>query len=677
MSTKYDFYRKWITLAVVLALALAACSPATTPTTSPTSAPAATSALATTSAPAATEPPPAATGPEPGRTYTIGYSQIVDHPALNEVRRGFLDGLKAAGFVEGENLVFDYQNAQGDVANARNIAEKFVADKVDLIAPCTTPNSQAAVQVAKDSGIPVVFGCVTDPVAAGILASVDKPSGSNVTGVYGPLPIPELFDLFLQIDPNMKKVGTIYNASEDNSVLINKQSKAEAEKRGLQWIEVTVASSADVKTAAESLIGKIDAYITGQDNTVASAFEAVVKTAVDNGLPIFTMDPTAVGRGAVASLATNQYDIGVLWAKELAVPVLLGTDPGTLTPIKPKSYDVQVNLSAAAGVGLTVPAEVVSKAANVYGDTPEAGRVYKVGFTQIVDHPALNATRQGFLDGLKAAGFVEGKNLVFDYQNAQGDVGNARNIAEKFVADKVDLMAPCTTPTVQAAVQVAKGSTVPVVFGCVDNPVGDGILESVDKPSGTNVTGLYGPIPVPQLFDLFLKIDPNMKKVGTIYNPSETNSVNTVAESKAEAEKRGLQWVEVTVTSSAEMKTAAESLVGKIDAYILVQDNTVASAFEAVVQVAQANQLPIFSMDPTAVERGAVASLAGNQYDKGMQWATELAVPVLLGGNPGSLTPVKFSKSFDLQVNLDAAKAANLTVPPDIIATATQVFGQP
>jgi putative ABC transport system substrate-binding protein len=253
------------------------------------------------------------------------------------------------------------------VGNARNIAEKFVADKVDLIAPCTTPNSQATVQVAKDSGIPVVFGCVTNPVAAGILESVDKPSGSNVTGMYNPIPIPELFDLFLKIDPNMKKVGTIYNASEDNSVLINKQAKAEAEKRGLEWIEVTVASSADVKTAAESLIGKIDAYIIGQDNTVASALEAVVKTAVDNGLPIFAMDPQAVERGAVASLAANQYDSGLQWAKELAVPVLLGTDPGTLTPVKPKSFDLQVNLDAAKAANLTIPPDVIEKANKVFG----------------------------------------------------------------------------------------------------------------------------------------------------------------------------------------------------------------------------------------------------------------------------------------------------------------------
>ena len=93
--------------------------------------------------------------PQPGKTYRVGYTQIVDHPALNASRQGFLDGLKKAGFVEGQNLVFDYQNAQNDIANARNIAEKFLADKVDLMAPCTTPSAQAAARVARDSTIPV------------------------------------------------------------------------------------------------------------------------------------------------------------------------------------------------------------------------------------------------------------------------------------------------------------------------------------------------------------------------------------------------------------------------------------------------------------------------------------------------------------------------------------------
>lgn len=308
-----------------------------------------------------------AAAPQPGRTYKVGYSQIVDHPALNETRRGFLDGLKQAGFVEGKNLVFQYQNAQGDVGNARNIAEKFLADGVDLIAPCTTPNAQAAAKVAKGGKTPVVFGCVTDPVSAGILESVDRPSGTNVTGLYNPLPIGELFDLFLKIQPGMKMAGTLYNASEANSVTINRQAKAEAEKRGLKWVEVTVASSADVKTAAESLIGKVDAYILGQDNTIASAFEAVIKTAADNRLPIFSMDPQAPQRGAVASLAAGQYDQGVLWAKELVAPVLLGADPAKLAPIRPRSFDLQVNLQSAAAAGLTVPKEIVDRATKVFG----------------------------------------------------------------------------------------------------------------------------------------------------------------------------------------------------------------------------------------------------------------------------------------------------------------------
>jgi putative ABC transport system substrate-binding protein len=310
---------------------------------------------------------PPARAPQPGRPYKVAYSQIVDHPALNETRRGFLDGLKQAGFVEGQNLTVLYQNAQGDVGNARNIAEKFLADGVDVLTPCTTPNVQAAVRVAKGGKTPVVFACVTDPVAAGILESVTRPSGTNVTGVYNPLPIGELFDLFLRIQPGMKTAGTIYNASEGNSQVINRQAKAEAERRGLRWVEVTIAGSADVRTAAESLIGKVDALIVGQDNTVASAFEAVVKVAQEHQLPLFSMDTQAPARGAIASLAASNYEQGVLWAKELVAPVLLGADPATMTPVRPRVFDLQVNVQAASAAKLTIPTDIVDRATKVHG----------------------------------------------------------------------------------------------------------------------------------------------------------------------------------------------------------------------------------------------------------------------------------------------------------------------
>jgi putative ABC transport system substrate-binding protein len=312
---------------------------------------------------------PATTGraPQPGRIYRVAYSQIVDHPALNETRRGFLDGLKQAGFVEGQNLTFLYQNAQGDVGNARNIAEKFLADGVDVLTPCTTPNVQATVRVAKGGKTPVVFACVTDPVAAGILESVERPSGTNVTGVYNPLPIAELFDLFLRIQPGLKTAGTVYNASEANSQVINRRAKAEAERRGLKWVEVTVAGSADVRTATESLVGKVDGLILGQDNTVASAFEAVVKVANEAQLPLFSMDTQAPARGAIASLAASNYEQGVLWAKELVVPVLLGADPATVTPVRPRVFDLQVNVQAASAAKLTIPKDIIDRATKVHG----------------------------------------------------------------------------------------------------------------------------------------------------------------------------------------------------------------------------------------------------------------------------------------------------------------------
>ncbi len=306
------------------------------------------------------------TAPEPGRTYRIGYSQIVDHPALNATRQGFIDALKEAGFEVGKNLVLDYQNAQGNPGAARNIIEKFMADKVDLLAPCTTPVVLAALRLAKDSKIPVAFGCVTDPIETGILKSTTEGTGTNVTGFYTIPPVKRNIDTFLAIKPGIKTIGTIFNSGETNSVTLNKRAKAEAETHGIKWIEVTVTSSAEIKSAAESLVGKIDAFVTPQDNTVASAYEALIKVARDAKIPWFSLDVLAVERGAIAGIAQHQYQNGVDWAKKVAVPVLLGKDPGTVVPVAAEVFEMRVNTAAAKAVGITIPDEIVKKADKVF-----------------------------------------------------------------------------------------------------------------------------------------------------------------------------------------------------------------------------------------------------------------------------------------------------------------------
>ena len=303
--------------------------------------------------------------PQPGRTYKVGFSQLVDHPALNATRQGFIDGLKAEGFEIGKNLNFDYQNAQGDVGTARSIAEKFLADGVDLLAPCTTPVVQATIRVVKDSKNSVVFGCVTNPVAVGVLQSLDKPTGTNVTGFYAP-PVSQNLDLFLTIRPGLKTIGTIYNSGETNSEALNKLAKAEAEKRGIAWQAVTITSSAEVKNAIDSLIGKVDAVVTLQDSTVASAYEPIVKATRDAKVPWFAFDVLAVPRGAIAALAQHQYQNGVDWARKVAVPVLLGKDPGTLLAVEATVFETQVHSGAAKAVGLSVPESILKQASKVY-----------------------------------------------------------------------------------------------------------------------------------------------------------------------------------------------------------------------------------------------------------------------------------------------------------------------
>ncbi len=166
-------------------------------------------------------PPALAQGPVPGKTYRVGFSQIIDHPSLNATRAGLIEGLAAAGFVEGKNLTFDQQIAGGDVARARAIAQKFVADRYDLIAPCTTPNVQAAIEATRGTRIPVAFGCVVNPVETGIIAAPDQPAGGNVSGTYAVPPVGQMFDLIQKVFPRARVVATIFTAADGASVALH------------------------------------------------------------------------------------------------------------------------------------------------------------------------------------------------------------------------------------------------------------------------------------------------------------------------------------------------------------------------------------------------------------------------------------------------------------------------
>ena len=208
-------------------------------------------------------------------------TQIVQHPSLDEASKGFKDALKESGL----SVKFDDQNAQNDQNNNQTIANNFVSDKVDLIFANSTPSAQSAKNATKD--IPIVFTSVTDPVAAELVASMEKP-GENVTGTTDSHPDAIANTVkFIAEQLGAKTIGTVYNSGEKNSAVQVEKMKAEAEKQGLKVAEASVSTSAEVKTAAESLIGKADVFFIITDNTVVSALESVVGVANDKDIPLF------------------------------------------------------------------------------------------------------------------------------------------------------------------------------------------------------------------------------------------------------------------------------------------------------------------------------------------------------------------------------------------------------
>ncbi len=306
------------------------------------------------------------------KTYKIGISKFVGHPALDDNEQGFIDRLAELGFVEGENVKYLRESAEADMTLTNTIAQMFVDEKVDLIHSIATPDSIAAVNATEDTDIPIVFGSVTDPVDAGLVASWDNPGG-NITGVSDWLNIPLQIEKALSIMPDMQKLGVIYNSGEPNSVSQVDQLKEAALELGIaDIVEASADTTAAVITAAESLVGRVDAIWVGTDNTVVEGFEALVKVCEDNKIPLFASDNDSVKRGAIAAKGLDYYIVGE-FAADIAARVLNGENAGDI-PVRTFTEDdliFTVNPAAAERMDITIPQEVLDVADVIVDETAE------------------------------------------------------------------------------------------------------------------------------------------------------------------------------------------------------------------------------------------------------------------------------------------------------------------
>ncbi len=294
--------------------------------------------------------------------YSIGIVQIVEHLALDTARAAFLDALASEGFKEGDNLTVDYKNAQGEMATAVTISEGFAAEGVDLILAIATPAAQAAATATKE--IPILITAVTDPVEAGVVESMERPN-TNVTGTTDMNPIKEQLELALEIKPDIKNIGVIYNSGEVNSVVQADIAKAAAPELGVNIVDAIATNSSEVASAAESLIGKVEAIYVPTDNTIVSALRSVIRVAEDHKLVLIAGDVESVENGAVATLGLSYYGLGYQTGL-MAADVLRGADPATMPIVGSKEFTYAINKTAAQNMGVELPQSLIDRADEVF-----------------------------------------------------------------------------------------------------------------------------------------------------------------------------------------------------------------------------------------------------------------------------------------------------------------------
>ncbi|ERJ11167.1 ABC transporter substrate-binding protein [Haloplasma contractile] len=283
----------------------------------------------------------------------IGITQIVEHPALDRNREGFIKGLESRGFIDGENIKIDVKNAQGDTASAQLIADTFVSNKVDLIMAIATPTAQAAKNATMDHDIPVVFSAVTDPLAAGLVNTMETP-GENVTGTSDMTPISKQFELIKSLFPNKTKVGIIFNTGESNSQIQVDLAKSLADEKGLTIIEKGITSSNEIQDALISLLPDVDVLYVPTDNTVASAMPVVIEKATELNIPVIGSEKAHVESGALITEGIDYFELGFQTGL-MAADILEGKDPKSISVETLENTSLVINLDTAQELNITIP----------------------------------------------------------------------------------------------------------------------------------------------------------------------------------------------------------------------------------------------------------------------------------------------------------------------------------
>ena len=281
------------------------------------------------------------------KKFKVGITQIVEHPALNKAKQGFKDALKEAGI----DVEYDEKNANGEVATANLIANTLISSKPDLIYAIATTTTQAVAQATND--IPVVFSAITDPESAGVLKE-------NVTGVSDRVNIKQQLELMKKLNPNAKKIGVIFNSSEQNSMVQVNDLKTAASELGMEVVATGVTQASEIPQASETLIGEVDMIYTPTDNLVASLINLITEKAIAAKKIVFGAEAAHVEGGALITQGVDYYELGKR-AGQMAIEILKGKKPSEIKIETVELNDIVVNEKTLNALGISLPEEIKNK----------------------------------------------------------------------------------------------------------------------------------------------------------------------------------------------------------------------------------------------------------------------------------------------------------------------------
>ncbi len=495
----------------------------------------------------------------------------------------------------------------------------------------------------------------------------------------------EIFRLARQVNPKLKSVGVVWNPAEVNSEYCTKEARKISAELGITLLEAPVEQAKDVREAARSLVARgVEAFWTGGDATVNANVESLTDVAKAAKIPVFSNIAGHAKRGGLFDLGADYHEVGAEIGR-IAAEILAGKSPADI-PVKdfvPKRIILNEQRRAELGDAWLFSPELNSQAFSIIDingvehDKAAAtttlspvlakpDKQYKVGLAFFAPEPGVDSVMSGLREGLVKQGFVEGKNLAFMPMHAQGEIGQIPTMGQVLDNSDVDAILTLTTPVLQGVAMAAKHK--PAVFTYVTDPLAAGAGKSYSDHL-PNLTGIGSLLPVADMLSLSLKVLPKMKAVGTLYNPSEANSVKVVEIMRAECAKRGLTLEEVPISTTAEAVQGAQALAARhVDVFMSVGDNTMYQALDGISKIAKNADIPLVLDQPEFVDHDALMVI-GIDYKESGNAAADLLAKVLTGVKPATLPFQNVSKRAIL-LNEASAKRLHVEFPSELIALA-------